>query len=99
MSGPERWLRCLSLCAVVCASGAVARAQIPQPIAEPAPAAPDFLSRYDFHLSASALAGGGDDFAWDAHFGGSFDVVDYVVGRASVIVDYQAGLGNVPRIF
>src|SRR5438105_4963909 len=99
MPGPERWLRILSLCAVLCSSGAVARAQAPQPLAVPAPSAPDFLSRYDFHLSAAALSSGDDDFAWDAHFGGSFDIVDYVVGRASVIVDYQAGLGNQPRIF
>ena len=27
MPGPERWLRILSLCAVLCSSGAVARAQ------------------------------------------------------------------------
>jgi hypothetical protein len=99
MSGPERWLRILSLCAALCTPGAVARAQAPQPLAAPAPSAPDFLSRYDFHLSAAALASGDDDFAWDAHFGGSFDIVDYVVGRATMIVDYQAGLGNQPRIF
>jgi hypothetical protein len=99
MPGPERWLKILSLCALVCAPGAVARAQIPQPVAAPAPSGPEFLSRYDFHLSAAALASGSDDFVWDTHFGGSFDILDYVVGRASMIVDYQAGLGNQPRIF
>src|SRR5216117_2673305 len=91
MPGPERWLRILSLCTLVWAIGAVARAQMPQPVAVPAPSDPEFLSRFDFHLSAAALASGNDDFAWDAHFGGSFDIVDYVVGRASLIVDYQSG--------
>ena len=99
MPGPERWLRILSLCTLVWAIGAVARAQMPQPVAVPAPSDPEFLSRFDFHLSAAALASGNDDFAWDAHFGGSFDIVDYVLGRASLIVDYQSGLGNQPRIF
>src|SRR5258708_7559746 len=99
MPGPERWLRILTLCAVVCSVSAAARAQIPQPVASPAPPSPEFLSRYDFHLSAASLADDDVDFAWDAHFGGSFDVIDYVAGRVSVIVDYQAGLGNQPRIF
>ena len=99
MPGPERWLRMLSLCALVCAPGGVARAQMPQPVAAPAPSGPEFLSRYDFHLSAVALANDNVDFAWDTHFGGSFDVIDYVVGRAALLVDYQAGLGNEPRIF
>ncbi|HEV3139752.1 MAG TPA: hypothetical protein VGY57_04525 [Vicinamibacterales bacterium] len=99
MPGSERWLKVFSLCALLCATSALASAQTPQPVAAPAPSGPDFLSRYDFHLSAAALASGDADFVWDAHFGGSFDIVDYVFGRASVIVDYQAGLGNEPRIF
>ena len=51
----------------------------------PAPASPDFLTRYDFHLSASKLAVSTPDnlpdgrFVWDTHFGGDLDVVDYVV--------------------
>ena len=99
MPGPERWLRIVSLCAVVCSLARAVSAQIPQPVAVPAPAASDFLTRYDFHLSAAALANDNPDFAWDTHFGGSLDVVDYVYGRAGLLVDYQAGLGNEPRIF
>lgn len=99
MPGPERWLRILPLCAVICATAAAAHAQIPQPVASPEPSGPEFLSRYDFHLSAASLADDNVDFAWDAHFGGSFDIVDYVVGRAGLLVDYEAGLGNEPRIF
>src|SRR5260221_12618082 len=33
----------------------VASAQTQQPVIAPAPAAPEFLQRYDFHLSAAAL--------------------------------------------
>jgi len=99
MPGRERWLRIVWLCAVVCSMTSVARAQIPQPVTEPAPAGVEFLSRYDFHLSAAWLINDNPDFAWDTHFGGSFDVVDYVYGRAGILVDYQAGLGNDPRIF
>ena len=60
----------------------------------------EFLSRYDFHLSAAGL--GSDDharFMWDTHWGGDFDLVDYVNGRLSFLVDYQAVLGNEFRPF
>ena len=64
-----------------------------------APGAPEFLSRYDFHLSAAALDSGDDRFSWDTHFGGDFDVVDYVYGRTFVKIDYQAILGSQFRPF
>src|SRR5437867_2622854 len=99
MPGPERWLRILSLCAAACSASVAARAQVPQPVAAPAPSEPEFLSRSDFHFAASALANDNVDFAWDTHFGAAFDVIDYVIGRATLLVDYNAGLGNEPRIF
>ena len=34
---------------------------------------PDFLTRYDFHLSANALAIDDPRFSWDAYFGGDVD--------------------------
>jgi hypothetical protein len=83
-------------------------AQTQQPVVSPAPAGPEFLSRYDFHLSAAALltstptpapAVPDQRFSWDTHFGGSFDVVDYIVGRTSVTIDYQAVLGSEYRPF
>lgn len=80
---------------------ASAAAQATQPIVAPAPSAPEFMSRYDFHLSIARLlpetpapAPPDDRFAWDAHFGGSFDFVDFVNARMGVIVDYQAGMGS-----
>ncbi len=64
-----------------------------------APPTPQFLSRYDFHLSAAALANDDERFSWDTHFGGDVDVFDYVRGRASSSMDYQAVLGNEFRAF
>jgi len=73
----------------------VAQRQMPAPASDK----PDFLTRYDFHLGAAALSGDDPRFSWDTHFGGELDMVDYVVGRASVLVDYAAVLGNEFRSF
>ena len=87
---------------------ASAAAQSPQPIVAPAPPAPDFLTRYDFHLSMARLMPvaptpapvlADDRFSWDAHFGGSFDIADFSVGRLGVIVDYQTVMGSEYRPF
>jgi hypothetical protein len=81
--------------AVLLTVPAVAQAPLPDP-----PQQAEFMSRYDFHLSAAGL--GSDDqarFMWDTHWGGDFDLVDYVKGRLSFLVDYQAVLGNEFRPF
>ncbi len=65
----------------------------------PAPPAPDFLSRFDFHLAANTLRIEDQRFSWDTHFGGDLDLVDYVSGRASILVDYEAVLGDEFRPF
>jgi hypothetical protein len=70
-------------------------AQSPAP---PAPS-PDFLTRYDFHLAANALAIQDPRFSWDTHFGGDVDLVDYGAGRASALADYQVILGDQFRPF
>lgn len=77
---------------------APAAAQLPQPVVAPSKGA-DFLSRYDFHLSAAALQIDDQRFSWDTHFGGSLDIADYVVGRTGVRIDYQAVLGDQYRAF
>jgi hypothetical protein len=84
------------------AAAARASAQVPQPVMAPAPPRPEFLSRYDFHMTASELLHEDDAaqrFSWDTHFGGSLDLADYVSGRASLLVDYQAVLGSEFRPF
>lgn len=86
---------CLCLTLVPAAS-----AQLTQPPGfAPAPAQPDFFTRYDFHLSAARLNIDDPRFVWDTHFGGDLDVVDYVTGRLSMLVDYEAVLGDQFRVF
>lgn len=38
-------------------------------------------------------------YSFDTHWGGSLDFVDYVVGRTSFIIDYEAILGDELRLF
>jgi hypothetical protein len=64
-----------------------------------APATAEFMSRYDFHLSADALASNDPRFSYDTHFGGDFDLVDYKYGRTTFLADYQAVLGDQLRPF
>ena len=73
-------------------------AQQPQAFAE-APPSPEFLSQYDFNMSAAKLAYPDPRFSWDVHWGGDFDLVDYVYGRVSFIGDYQGLLGSEFRPF
>lgn len=88
--------------AVLCVAAvrpAAAQSAYPAPIGDP-PKSPQFLPRYDFRLSLANLTG--EDrtrFMWDAHYGGDVDFVDYVKGRAGVLIDYQALLGNEYRPF
>ena len=65
----------------------------------PPPASPEFMSRYDFHLSAVALGDSDIRFGWDAHFGGDLDIADYVKGRTTVVIDYDVVLGHEQRLF
>ena len=90
------------------AFAAPAAAQQLQPVVAPAPPAPEFLTRYDFHMSVTSLmtssptpapAVPDERFSWDTHFGGSFDIADFVVARLGVVVDYQAVLGSEYRNF
>ena len=85
-----------------------AAAQLPQPIVAPAPPAPEFLTRYDFRLSIASLMPStptpppvipNEQFSWDAHFGGSFDIADLVVARLGVNADYQTVMGSEYRPF
>jgi hypothetical protein len=77
---------------------AVARAGAQQPLAEP-PSSGQFLSRFDFHLSAAGLAVDDPRFKVDTHWGGDWDLVDYVHGRLMFLADYEAVLGDQFRLF
>ena len=69
-----------------------------EPLASP-PSQPQFMSRYDFRMSAAALGSGDKRFSWDIHWAGDFDLVDYVFGRLTFLGDYQALLGSEFRPF
>ena len=85
-------LRRLAAAAVLVASShSIALAQ--SPLADP-PSKPEFFSRYDFHLTAAALASDDARFSWDTHWGGELDLVDYGWGRLGFLADYQAVLGD-----
>ncbi len=83
---------------IVGAAPANAQPPGPQPVDKPA-TAPEFFPRYNFQLAANSLSGGDQRFGSDAHFGGSADIVDYVKGRVTVVVDYEAVLGSEFRAF
>src|SRR5262245_21298052 len=65
----------------------------------PPPTSTDFMTRFDFHMSAAGLAGEDPRFSWDTHCGGDFDFLDYVIGRMAFLADYQAVLGREVRLF
>lgn len=70
----------------------VSQAQVPA--GDAAPEHPTFLSQYNFHLVAAALAEADPRFSWDAHLGGDIDVVDFVRGRVNLLADYELLLGS-----
>ena len=84
------------LCVIVAAP---AHAQPPLPSPTEPPATPQFMAHYNFHLMAASLGSDDERFKWDTHFGGDLDFVDYVKGRANVLIDYEAILGNQLRVF
>src|SRR5262245_20927975 len=57
------------------------------------------MPRYDFLMSAALLGHEDERFTWDTHWAGDFDLVDYVHGRATFVLDYQAVLGSEFRPF
>ncbi|OFW27449.1 MAG: hypothetical protein A3H97_07470 [Acidobacteria bacterium RIFCSPLOWO2_02_FULL_65_29] len=63
------------------------------------PDSPEFMSRFNVHMSAAGLASEDPRFSWDTHWGGDFDFVDYVRGRLAFVADYEALLGKEFRLF
>jgi hypothetical protein len=92
---------CPFFCAlgVLLATSAFAQQPGPKPLDGPIDHV-DFFSRYDFQLEANLITGDNPDlFRWDTHFGGEFDLLNYVKGRATVVTDYEAVLGSELRPF
>jgi hypothetical protein len=81
------------------ASPANAQQPGPQPLVGPIDHF-EFLSRYDYQLEVNVLSGdNGDQYRWDAHYGGAVDVLNYVKGRTSFVGDYEVVLGSQLRPF
>src|SRR6185295_13100910 len=103
MPDTVRSLTCRAILAACLVLKLTAHAAAQQPIVAPAPARPEFFSRYDFHMNAAGLIQSQtppiDRFSWDAHYGGSFDLVDYVGGRAGAFFNYEAVFGSEFRAF
>src|SRR5581483_8980867 len=100
MSDTTRRMMLRAACAAcLLVVGAHRAAAQTHPEIAPAPAAAQPVSRYDFHLSASALNTDLPPFKWETHFGGDLDVFDYVVGRTTILADLEAVLGDEFRPF
>ncbi len=92
--GARRWPRA-SPCSLI----APAAAQQPQGIAEAPPARRVPLALRLQHVGRQARRTTIQRFTWDTHWGGDFDLVDYVHGRVTFLADYQALLGSEFRPF
>src|SRR6185295_986998 len=60
---------------------------------------PQFMSRYDFHISIAKLSSADRRFDWNGRVGGDMDLVDYVKGRTSLFAEYEVVMGNELRPF
>jgi len=69
-----------------------------EPLTHP-PFRPEFLPRYDFLILLAGLDSNDNRFSWDARAAADLDVVDYVVGRASVRAEYEVFMGNEQQLF
>jgi len=89
-----------ALCALLLSASSVfAQQPGPQPLVGPIEHF-EFLSLYNFQLEINVLSGDdGKQYRWDAHYGGSVDVFNYVKGRTSFVADYEAILGSELRPF
>jgi hypothetical protein len=88
--------RASPIACLILALASAASAQ--EPLTHP-PSSPGFLTRYDFLVLLAGLDSNDNRFSWDAHVSGDLDVVDYVVGRASVLADYEVVMGNEQQLF
>jgi len=123
-TGTAKFAATFAIACLLLAAAADAAAQ--QPVVAPAPAQPEFFSRFDFHLNAAWLGestpplttapvtttavavlspaaaaqyAAAHRYSFDTHWGGSLDFVDYVLGRTSFIIDYEALIGDEFRLF
>ncbi len=83
---------------ILALAGLAGSAAAQEPLTHP-PLRAEFLSRYDFLVLLAGLDSNDNRFSWDARAEADLDVVDYVVGRASVRAGYEAIMGNEQQLF
>ena len=88
--------RAAPLACLILALASAASAQ--EPLTRP-PFSREFLSRYDFLVLLAGLDINDNRFSWEARIAADLDVVDYVVGRVSVLAEYEAVMGNEQQLF
>jgi hypothetical protein len=81
------------------AAAGLAPAYAQDPVPSPPPAGVEFFSRFDFHVSMEHLFSEERRYVWDAHFGGELDMIDYGLGRATFVANFQTILGSEFRAF
>ena len=59
----------------------------------------EFLSRFDSYISVERLTSDDERFVWDGNIGVDVDIVDYGLGRAAIVVNYQVVMGSEFRPF
>jgi hypothetical protein len=97
-SAVARLVRCAVIAVAASFTTAPAFAQLPHPLPD-APAAAEFMPRFDWKMSAASLSNSDARFNWDTHWAGDLDLFSYPGGRASFLADYQALLGSEYRAF
>lgn len=92
-------LRLTSFFLLVFAAALPVSAQVIGPKQQDREKTVEFLPRYAFHLGAEHLSSSDTRLVWDTNFGGELDLVDYGLGRATFVANYQAILGEEFRAF
>jgi hypothetical protein len=97
----KKWLACRIVCLVttVFGLGIAASAQDARDGKTAGPEKPEFMSRYDFHITISSLSSNDRRFGWIGRVGGDMDLVDYVKGRTSLFAEYEVVMGDELRPF
>ncbi|MDA1185079.1 MAG: hypothetical protein O2930_10605 [Acidobacteria bacterium] len=88
----------LVLAVLVAAPGVSAQTAIP-PASDAPPAGVEFFSRFDSAISIERLSEQDERFVWDGTVGVDVDVMDYGLGRTSIVARYEVIMGREFRPF
>ena len=71
----------------------------PPPLPDARASGLEFLSRFDSYISIERLTSDEERFVWDGNIGVDIDVVDYGVGRAAIVANYEVVMRSEFRPF